>query len=50
LEVDRASVGHGSGGSDGEREIDPTEMVSFENCVSVHTAFFMSKLPTIALG
>ena len=28
LEVDRASVGHGSGGSDGEREIEPTEMVS----------------------
>lgn len=29
LEVDRASVGHaGSGGSDGEQEIEPTEMVS----------------------
>lgn len=28
LEVDRASVGHGSGGSDGEREIEPTEMAS----------------------
>jgi len=28
LEVDRASVGHGSAGSDGEREIEPTEMVS----------------------
>lgn len=27
LEVDRASDGHGSGGSDGEREIEPTEMV-----------------------
>ena len=39
LEVDRASVGHGSGGSDGEREIDPTEMVSFENCMSIHTVF-----------
>ena len=28
LEVDRVSVGHGSGGSDGEPEIEPTEMVS----------------------
>ena len=28
LEVDRASVEHGSGGSDGEQETEPTEMVS----------------------
>lgn len=28
LEVDRVSVGRGSGGSEGEREFEPTEMVS----------------------
>lgn len=37
LEVDRVSVGHGSGGSEGEREFEPTEMVSPDNCVSMHT-------------